>query len=410
MSVFLLTIILFLCLIFEGFFSGSEIAFVNADKYGLALAKDSGSKLARFVLYFMEQPAKFFATTLLGTNICTVTGSVVATLFIIDRFGAPYAPFALLYWPFTLILGEIVPKSIYQHHSDRLVLYVTPILFGFSILCYPIVWFLSQLTNALLGGLRRRADSSPPISREELELMIEVGEPGTSDVRMSERTMISRIFDLAEKIVENIMTPLVDVIALPVEAPRADAERIMEEYGFSRVPIYEGQAFNVIGVLTGTDLLFGDPNKSIKDLMRPAYYVSEEMPLDELLVDIKKRGEPLAVAVDEYGAATGIVTGEDLLEEVVGEIRDEHDEIPALYRRLEKHRYILSGRLEIEHANERSKLDIPEGDYETIAGFVIHKLEHIPKVGEKFIVGRFEFKVVSSTDRAVREVEVVRKG
>lgn len=239
--------------------------------------------------------------------------------------------------------------------------------------------------------------------------MLEVGDPETSDVRQSERTMISRIFDLADTKVENIMTPLVDVIALPVDADRARAEQILTEHGFSRIPVYKGQAFNMVGVLSGTDLLFGDKDLSVKELMKAAYYVPEEMPLDELLIAMKRRGEPLAVAVDEYGAATGIVTSEDLLEEVVGEIHDEHDRTPALYNRLGKYRYMLRGRMEIEEANERFKLKIPDGDYETVAGFVIHRLGRIPKAGEGFTFGPYEYRVVRATERAILEVEVVRK-
>lgn len=409
MSITFLIIILLLCILVEGFFSGSEMAVVKADKYKLALETDAGSKRALLALHLIKHPAKFFATTLLGTNISMVTGSVVATMFIINNYGDAYSPFALLLWPAILIFGEIVPKSIYHHHSDKLVLYVGPALFVFSVVFYPAVWVLSKLTNSLLGGVKRLSGLSRPITRDELETILEVGAPGTSDVRQSERTMISRIFDLADKKVENIMTPLVDVIALPVEASRMDVETVLEEYGFSRVPIYDGQAFNIIGVVDGTDLIFGAPTAGIRDLIKKVYYVPEEMPLDELLVAMKRKEEPISVVVDEYGAATGLVTVEDLLEEVVGEIRDEHDEQPTLYTRLGKHRFLLSGRLEIEEANERFKLNIPGGDYETIAGFVIHRFGHIPKAGKKFIAGEFEFVVARSTDRAVLEVEAARK-
>jgi len=405
MSIELLIIILTACVLLEGFFSGSEMAFVNADKYRLALATDSGSKIARMALHMVKHPAKFFSTTLLGTNISTVTGSVIATLYIIKNYGDAYTPFALIFWPFALIFGEIVPKSIYQHYSDRIVLYVAPVLFGFYVMFYPIVWILSKLTESLLGDFNKAKER---LTRDELEMMLEVGKPETSDVRASERTMISRIFDLEDKKVENIMTPLVDVVALRSNASRDEAGKILEEYGFSRVPLYEKQAFNIVGVLRGTDLLFGDSTASVNELKRKAYFVPEEMPLDELLVEMKRKGEPLAVAVDEYGAATGVVTVEDLLEEVVGEIRDEHDEVESLFKRVGKHRYLISGRMEIEKANSKLKLGITEGDYETVAGFVIHRLEHIPKIGESFEFNKFTYKVVRSTDRAVVEVEVKR--
>lgn len=406
MSIAVLITILFICLLLEGFFSGSEMALVGADKYRLALATDAGSRRALSALHMMKHPAKFFTTTLMGTNICTITGSVVSALFIIDRFGPEYTGFAILYWPFTLILGEIVPKSIYQHYADKIVLYVAPILYGVSVLFYPAVWLFSKLTDALLGGIKRKEGRYPPVSREELELMLEVGYPEDSDVQLVERTLISRIFDLADKKVTSIMTPLIDVVALSSTSSRDEAALLLEKQGFSRVPVYDGRIYNIIGVLDSTDLLFAEEEAKISTLIKPAYYVPEEMPLDEMLVAMKRRGEQLAVAVDEYGAATGIVTAEDLLEEVVGEIRDEHDEPQALYRRLGWHHYLISGRMEVEIANDKLKLDIPLGDYVTTAGFVIHRLEKIPKAGEGFKVGKHRFTVSRATERAVLEVEV----
>ncbi|MBN1283570.1 MAG: HlyC/CorC family transporter [Proteobacteria bacterium] len=408
MSLVVVIIILVLCLLLEGFFSGSEIAVVNADKYRLALATDAGSKRARSVLHLAKHPAVFFSTTLLGTNLSAITATVVATFFIIDRFGEAYAPLAILYWPMALVFGEIVPKAVYQHHADRIVLRVAPLLLGVSFALYPAVWLFSKLTDVLLGGVKRRAELGHPITRDELELMIEVGGAGTSDVRPAERTLISRLFDLADKRVEQIMTPLVDVVSVPVGATHEEACGVMDLHGFSRVPVIDGDAFNVVGVLTGIDLLFGGKGKGVRELMHKAYFVPEEMSLDELLIEMKRKGVPLAVAVDEYGAATGIVTVEDLLEEVVGEIRDEHDEVPEHYTRTGRFRYLLSGRLEVSHANERLKLGIPAGPYQTVAGFVIHELERIPKAGESFRSGRFEYRVSRATDRAVLEVEAWR--
>lgn len=408
MSIAVLITVLVICLLLEGFFSGSEMALVNADKYKLAVDTEAGSKRALSAFHLIKHPALFFSTTLLGTNISTITASVVATFFIIDRFGEAYAPFAILYWPFTLIFGEIVPKSIYQHHANRIARRVAPILLVISYALYPVVWVFSKLTDTFLGGVKRRAEAERPISRDELELMLEVGTPEQSDVRPSERTIISRLFDLEDKRVRQIMTPLVDVVSIPVGAGRGEACRILDESGFSRVPVVEDEPFNVAGLLTGTDLLFGEKERSVKDLMRQAYFVPEEMPLDELLIAMKRGGQPMAVAVDEYGAATGVVTVEDLLEEVVGEIRDEHDETPQLFRRAGRHRCFVTGRMEIAHANEKLKLDIPEGPYQTMAGYVIHVLEHIPRKGESFKAGKFLYRVTSATDRSVIEVEVMR--
>ncbi len=408
MSVAVLIIVLVICLLLEGFFSGSEIAVVNADKYRIALATDAGSRRARSALHLVKHPAIFFSTTLLGTNISAITASVTATFFIIDRFGEVYAPLAILYWPFALIFGEIVPKSVYQHHADRIVLRIAPVLLVVSYALYPVVWVFSKLTDAMMGRVKRRAESEHPVTRDELEIMIEVGRADTSDVKPAERSIISSLFDLEDTRVREIMTPLVDVVSVPVDAGRDEASRILEENGFSRVPVTEDEPFNVVGLLTGTDLLFGEKDKSVRDLMRRAYFVPEEMPLDELLIAMKRGGQPMALAVDEYGAVTGIVTVEDLLEEVVGEIRDEHDEAPQLVRRAGKHHYFINGRMEVYEANERLGLGIPEGPYQTMAGYVMHVLEHIPRKGEHFRSGKFIYRVSSSTDRSVTEVEVVR--
>ncbi|MFH1874250.1 MAG: hemolysin family protein [Pseudomonadota bacterium] len=402
-----LIIIVTILLLVEGFFSGTEMAVVNAEKYRLAIDTDKGSKRARMAMHLVKHPAWFFSATLFGTNVCTISLSVVTTFYLISNYGEAYASLAIVIWPFTLILGEMVPKSVYQYYADRLVLIVSPILIGFSWLCYPLIWPLSKLTDFLLGGLKARLGTEPPLTRQELELMMEeeVGQ-GLSDMKPVEKNMISCILDLAESRVENIMTPLIDIVSVSVDAKREEAANLLEQSGYSRLPVYSGRSFNIIGVLNNMDLLFSDSDKPIKELIHKAYYVPENMPLDVLLLSMKRKGEPVAIAVDEFGSATGLVTTEDLLEEVVGDIKDEHDEVGTLYQRQGYYHYLINGRLEIEDANERLKLNIPDGDYETIAGFLIEKAEHIPKPGEKVLAGGFEYLVLRANDKAILEVEV----
>jgi CBS domain containing-hemolysin-like protein len=409
MSITLLVLILVICLLAEGFFSGSEMALVNAEKYKLAIRTDSGSRFALAALHMVKHPAKFFSTTLVGTNICTVTGSVAATFYLISNYGDSYAFLAILFWPFTLIFGEMIPKSVYQYYADQLVLKVAPVLFAASIVLYPVIRPLSKITDLLLGKVKRRFGTEPPLTREELEMMLQVETDSGTDVKPSERTMISRIFDLAEKKVQNIMTPLVDTIAIPVDATREEASRVMEQSGYSRLPVYQTKVLNIVGILNGTDLLFSGEGTPLKDLITPVTYIPEDMPLDELLLLMKRKRQPLTVVVDEFGAATGIVTTEDLLEEVVGEITDEHDEVSTMYQRIGHHHYLLSARMEVEHANERLKLGIPMGDYETVAGFLLQRAEHIPKAGEEIVFGNYIYKIRRASERAIIEVEVIEK-
>ncbi|MBI4211730.1 MAG: HlyC/CorC family transporter [Deltaproteobacteria bacterium] len=407
MSLLLLIIILVTCILLEGFFSGSEMAVVNASKMRLVNISPDRSRLVLAALHLVKHPAKFFSTTLLGTNLCTVVASVVTTFYLIDHYGPKAAPYALVIWPFTLIFAELVPKSLYHYYADRLVLFVSPILLIISFLLFPVVWLLSQLTDLLLRGVKKRFGSEPMFLREELELLIRAeDESQSSDVKPFERTLISRIFDLAEKKVELIKTPLIDVAALPDTATREEAERFMEEKEHSRIPIYSGKIYNIVGVLMNTDLLLGESHALIRDIMHAPYYVPEEMPLDELFISMKRRGDQLAVVVDEYGAATGVVTAEDVFEEVVGEIRDEHDEVQQLYHRIGPKRYLVNGRLEVSRANERLKLGIPEGEYQTVAGFVVHVAERIPKVGETISLNQLQMTVRRANERAVQEVEI----
>ena len=383
------------------------MAVVAADKYKIKMLANKGSRLAKLALHLMERPSHFFSTTLLGTNICTVTGSVVTTLYIFEHYGEGYATFALLFWPITLIVGELVPKSLYQFYANKVVMVIAPALFFFQILFFPLVWILSQFTDLLIKRIKKNIHKQgSDFSREELEMLMEHGEVEKSDVKPSEVTLVSRIFELADKKVENIMTPLVDVIAVPQDASRKEAAALIEEHEFSRIPLYDDQIFNMVGVLWSIDLLFDEEKKGLTDLARKPYYVPEEMPLDELLFTMKKRGEPLAIVVDEYGAATGIVTVEDLLEEVVGEIGDEHDEVLTLYRRLGAKRFVINGRMEIEEANEKLHLSIPEGDYETIAGFIVHLAGHIPQKGEVLNHKKLKITILKATERVVTEVEV----
>lgn len=401
-------IVLLLCLLAEGFFTGTEMAVVNADKLSLRSRARHGSKRARLVLSFLAKPGRFFSTTLLGTNLAVVTASVCTTYFINNRFGERYEWLALILSPVILILGELVPKSLFQHHADHIVLKTAYPLKLFGILFAPVIFILSRLTNVLLGSVTRRVGSETPIARDELEMLLKGGEEEISGgkAETSRKTIISRIFDLAEKRAVNIMRPLVDVDAIPITATREEAIRAFEEEGHSRLPVFRDRIFNIVGILTNIDLLMPEPGVSVKERMRPAYYVPEGMPLDELLVAMKKKGEPMVIVVDEFGGASGILTFEDLIEEVVGEIQDEYDTQPPLYYRVGKNRFLASGRLSILEANEKLKLDLPPGDYETVAGFLIHQLGRIPKSGTDYRFGKLRFLVHRANERAVQEMEI----
>lgn len=408
MNLSLLIFILTACLLMESFFTGTELAVVNVDKLKLRGRARRGIRSAQLVLSFLNRPGWFFSATLLGTNLAVVTASVCTTYYIVESFGSVYEGWALLLAPILLIFGEIVPKSIYQHHAETLAYKAAYPVRIFGWIFAPVVFVLTKLNDIFLGKATQQFAHEPPVTREELENLLLEQELPAEEGRVSiRRSMISKIFDLADKRTSNIMVPLVEVQALPIRASHQEILQALEEGGHSRIPIFQDRLVNCVGVLYSVDYLFAEQKKPLQELMAPAYFVPEEMPLDDLFVTMKRKGEPMAIVVDEYGGASGIVTLEDLLEVVVGDIQDEYDQPLPLYYRMGKNRFLVSGRLKIIEANEKLGLAIPEGDYETIAGFLIHQMGLIPKVGQQYHFGNISFSIRRASEKAIQDVEVI---
>lgn len=408
MSLWELLLILGLCLLSEGFFTGAELAVVSVDKLTLRSKLRKGQPSAKLVLSFLDHPGWFFSATLLGTNLAVVTASVCTTYYIVGTYGDAYEGWALAIAPILLIFGEIVPKSIYHHHANTLAYKAAYPVKIFGLLLFPIVYLLTKLNDTFLGKASKQFVAQPPVTREELESLLEEEPRGMEGTKTQlQRTMISKIFDLAEKRAINIMIPLVDVKAIPNTASREEITKAFEESGHSRLPVLQGRVTNIVGILHNIDFLLADRAKTVTDLMRLPFYIPEEMAVDDLLITMKEKREAIAIVVDEYGGATGLLTLEDMIEEVVGDIRDEYEKPLPLYYRMGKNRLLVSGRLEIVEANEKLKLGIPEGEYETIAGFLIHQLGFIPKPETVHRFGNLSFIIRRATDRAIQDIEIL---
>lgn len=406
MSLLTLIGILAVCLLTESFFTGTELAVVSVDKLKLKSLVKKGSKSAKMVLSFLNNPGWFFSATLLGTNLAVVTASVCTTYYIVGRFGETYEGWALALSPLLLIFGEIVPKSLYQHHANTLAYKTAYPVKIFGTLLFPIVWLLTKLNDTFLGKAARQYAVDPPVTRDELEAVMREEWTAESPKTEIRRTLISKIFDLAEKKASKIMIPLVDVRAISAKAAPEEIQQAFEESGHSRLPVFQNRLVNIVGLLHNLDFLMSDREHTISELIRPAYYVPEEMSLDDLFLDMKRRGEQMAIVVDEFGGATGILTLEDVLEEVIGDIKDEYEKSFPLYYRMGKNRLLVSGRLEVTEANEKLHLNIPEGSYETIAGFLIYQLGTIPKPGFEYRFGNLIFNIRRATEKAIQDVEI----
>ncbi len=390
-------------LLIEMFYSGSEIALVVADKMRLKARADAGSSGAATAMWFIKHPAHFFSTVILGTNIAVIAASTIATFYLISNFGESAEIWALLLSPVILIFGEVLPKSIFQHHANVIIEKISHILIMSMYALYPLVWVLSRFTNFLLGGVEHHLGKEPRMSRDELTLLISSSE--SPDVMPSEKKMLSKVLQLAHQRVENVMVPLAHIESIPILSSRDAALGLFDLKGFSKLPVFENRAYNIIGVLDCLDCLFSE-EAEIKDLIRPVIYVPRRMRLHELYIEMKDKEEQMAIVVDEYGAAVGLVTIEDVLEEIVGDIKDEYEFARQHFRKIADGHFLVIGQMEIEEANEKLGLDIHKGNYETLAGFLLEKFGRIPELEEELIVGKWRYVIKKATDRAIVEVEV----
>ncbi len=401
-------LLILVCISCEGFFSGTETAMVSVDRARIRALAEQGSKSAALVEAILQTPEKFFSTTLLGTNIAVVLSNAIATLLIIEYLGEQYQYITILIMtPLILIFGEIVPKTVYRYHAEQITTHLIYPLKAISVIFYPLVVILTSLTRLLmrLFGMGS-AQFRPHATREDLENYLDMWNI-RGYLRTAERKIIERIFDFSEIDVEDIMIPLVNIKTLEAGDSVDNAISLARKTGYSRIPVYEGEVYNIIGIVHAFDLLTAnEKTQTLKDLMRPAPYVPSSAPIDELLKQLRTEGKSIAVVVDEYGGAVGIVTIEDILEEVVGEIYDEYDKEERLLVRTGRDEYLVNARMEIDELNDRLNLQLPKDDYETLAGFLLKHMERIPRVGENFQFANLEFVISKADKRSIKEVSI----
>lgn len=404
--VFIIVLFVFL----EGFLSGSEIAMVAADRKRLSRLASSGSPSASLTFRVLNEPSWFLSTTLVGSNLAEVTNAALVTSIFVSLYGSRGDLYAfLLLTPLILIFGEILPKTLFQQKADRWVMKIIPVIWVISLALYPLVWFMSRATTAISRFLRQEGAVRPMITREELQLLLRE-EGGKGDINPLEREMIRRIFRFSTTKVKEAMIPLVDVVALEEGISVGEAIASVRQEDYSRYPVYRDRVDNIVGILYSFNLLFDEgEGQSIKPFVRPISYFPESKPVDELLVELQRNQETMAAVVDEYGGSVGIVTVEDILEEVVGEIEDEYDVRQPFYKRVGAGKFWINARMEIDHINEIMKLGLPKGDYETLGGFVLEQLGRVPLSGEVFRYNKILFEVLKSDERSVLEVLVTLK-
>jgi len=408
----LLIILVLLCL--EGLFAGSEIAFVASDINRIRQRALSGSRSGLIVLRLLRNPEWFLATTLTGTDICIISESVLAASIFIDIFGPAEGQLysILITVPVILIFGEIIPKSIFQQDPEKMAMRFSWFIWIASRILYPVVYLVSRIARLAIFFARGTVNGktySPYITKQGLKFLLRE-KTDQSDLRKSERDMVRRVIDFSEKSASNVLVPLSHVISLEENDTFREAASRLKGKWFSRIPVYREEVYNIVGILHGFDLLRILPdsqNEPVRKYMKEPFFVPETKKTNDLLLDMQKKGEQMAIVVDEYGGAVGILTVEDLLEEIVGEIQDEYDTGEITYRKISRGRFIFDAHMNIQQVGDTLKLEFPSGDYETLGGFILDKLGRIPRKGEGLKMGNVQFVIQETDPKTIKEVMII---
>ncbi|AXJ00920.1 Hemolysin [Cyclonatronum proteinivorum] len=406
----------------SGFFSGSEIGYVAANRLRLEIKSRENTLSAQYVSYFVKNPESFLSTTLLGNNVVNVAYATLMTIFLLSPisetwnyvFGNSPSELSLLITQtiiasgVILVVGEVIPKSIFRVHADRLIPIVMVPIGITNLLLRPLIYVANGIALRIVRFVNPEADSVEDFfKREDIETIFrDIASNQQSDMDEDDSEILTNVLELSTMRVKESMIPRTEIVAVEKHSSLEDLLTTFITSGYSKIPVYEGSIDNITGVILAYDL-FKQP-ADISEIIRPVKYVPSSRKATSLLSDFRRENISLAVVLDEYGGTAGLVTSEDLIEEVVGDIQDEYDTEEVIMKRLPSNRYVFSGSLEIEDIEENFPeigLKDDEIEFETIAGFIINEVGRIPKVGEEIRIGRLKFSIVKASHSRIEVVK-----
>jgi CBS domain containing-hemolysin-like protein len=406
-----LLFLLFVLLILSAFFSGTETAFFAANKIKIRHMAEDGNRRALLTRRLMDQPARLISTILVGNNIVNIGATALATTLAIQIFGDNGAGIATGAMTFlVLVFGEITPKTVVARNPEVFALRVSGIINLLSILFNPLIRGLNIFTGFLVKILGGHYPQNPLVTEEEIRMLVNVGqEEGLIDE--DEREMIDSIFEFDETLVREVMVPRIDIFAVNVEKTLGYVLKLIIEIGHSRIPVYENTIDNIIGVIYAKDLLQPlleerQTRPTIKELMRQAYYVPESKKVRNLFDELRKEKVHMAIVLDEYGGTAGLVTIEDMIEEIVGEIQDEFDHEENNIEILEDGSLRVNARTSIYDINEQLEMDLPDDEFDTISGLVFHNLGKLPFEGQELDIDNLHVVVEKVTGRRIGKLHI----
>lgn len=398
--IFQLTVLLVLILL-NAYFAATEIAFISLNDAKIEKQAKEGNKKAKQIEKMLKNPSKFLATIQIGITLAGFLSSAFAS----DTFANMLAPKLNSLFPFisvdifkgisiiiitiilsffTLVFGELVPKRIAMKYYEKIAYYSIGTIRAISILTAPFVKILTASTNVISKLFGISENDEEIVTEEEIKMLIDEGEEkGT--IELEEKEMINNIFEFNDISVSEVMTHRTDIFAIDINSDIEENLKELDDYKYSRIPIYEDTIDDIKGILFIKDLLKYYRTKKqikVKSIMREAYFVSENKPINELFKDLQKNKMQMAIVIDEYGGTAGLVTMEDLLEEIVGNIFDEYDDIEYEFQKVDDNTFIINGSVSIYDLKKILNVDVPEGDYETLSGYLLEILGRVPEDNE----------------------------
>ncbi|MCH8569205.1 MAG: hemolysin family protein [Balneolales bacterium] len=415
-------ILIVVLLFFSGFFSGSEIGYISANRLRLELKSREDTLRGRCLAYFTRNPEAYLSTTLLGNNVVNVAYATVMALVLVQPvtdfwiYAFDHIPSeAMLLLTQTviasvliLIMGEVIPKGIFRVHSDQLVPLVVLPIAATNWILKPFTWFSSVIAQKIVRAINPNADAVEELyHRDDFEnIFREIATDSDHHIDEDDSEILTNVLEMSNMRVKESMVPRIEVVAIDKNLAMNEVLELFISSGYSKLPVYEGSIDNIIGVIFAYDL-FKRPS-DISSIIRPVKYVPSSQRSADLLSEFRKQNISLAVVIDEYGGTAGLVTSEDLIEEVVGDIQDEYDTEETIMKRLNPTTFILSGSVEIEDIEEQfPEIGLRDDDteFETIAGFIISEIGRIPKPGEKVQIAGLRFTIIKASHSRIEVVK-----
>lgn len=407
--------ILIILIFVNAFFAAAEIAFISLNDAKIEKMAKEGNKKAKSIEKMLKNPSKFLATIQIGITLAGFLSSAFAADTFVDKLapqlnnlipslsistwrGISLVLITIILSYFTLIFGELVPKRLAMKHFEKISFASIGIIKVISVITAPFVKFLTFSTNIVskIFGVTENDEST--VTEEEIRMMVDAGqEKGT--IQKDEKEMINNVFELNDRTVSEIMTDRTNMFAVDENMSIGEViEELTEERGYSRIPVYDETIDEIKGVVYLRDILLSNKNRNtkIKSLIKDAYFVPETKRINELFKEFQKNKKQIAIVVDEYGGTAGVVTMEDILEEIVGEIYDEYDTPTEKYEKIDENTFLVDGSISIYELEKILDIEIPDGDYDTLSGYILEELGRIPKAKEKPVI---------ETDKAIYKVE-----